>query len=116
MTDYLVDDNFELVLPLQKITQPSTLLFQQVRLLLHTWQTDFVYDTRMGMPYEQSILGINDVDATDIEVIYYKKISKLEYFKTIENFNIERTAQRELLISFDVIAQDGASQNFTQAA
>ena len=114
MTDYKMDDNFDLILPLQKITEPSDLLFQQVLLLLHTWQEDFVYDITMGMPYEQSILGINDVDATDIEVIYYKKISKLEYFKTIENFKIETNPQRELLISFDVVALDGAKKNFTQ--
>ena len=115
MTDYLVDENFDIVLPLQKLTDKATLLFQQVRLLLHTWQEDFVYDIRSGMPYEQKILGTNSVDATDIEVIYYKKISVLEYFKTIQNFKIERTAQRELMISFDVVAENGASQNFTQA-
>lgn len=114
MTDYLVDNDFDVVLPLQKVTDKATLLFQQVRLLLHTWQADFVYDIRTGMPYEQSILGTKNVDATDLEVIYYKKISVLEYFKTINNFRIERTAERELIISFDVVAQNGASQNFVQ--
>lgn len=115
MTDYLVDDNFDIVLPLTKITDPNDLLFQQVRLLLHTWQRDFVYDVRAGMPYEDQILGVKSVDATDLEVIYYKKISVLEHFKTLQNFKIERTAQRELIISFDVVSLDNKSQNFTQA-
>lgn len=114
MTDYLIDSNFHLVLPLQKITSENDLLFQQVRLLLHTWETDFVYDVTTGMPYEQSILGIGSVDATELEVIYYNKLSKLQYFKTMENFKIETTSKRELLISFDVISLNGVSQNFYQ--
>jgi hypothetical protein len=114
MTDYAVDTNFDITLPLQKLTLESDILFQQARLLLHTWQGDFPYDVRMGMPYEQSLLGVNDVDATDIESIYYNKISKLQYFQSIKNFQITTTAQRELLISFDVYATNGQSQNFSQ--
>jgi hypothetical protein len=116
MTDYLVDENFDIVLPLVKLTTESDILFQQVRLLLHTWQTDFFYDTRMGMPYEQSILGLSNVDATDIEVIYYNKISKLQYFKKIENFSINRNAQREILISFDCYATNDKYKTFEQVA
>ena len=116
MIDYLVDDNFDVVLPLQKVTDPNDLLFQQVRLLLHTWQEDFPYDVTMGIPYEQKILGISKVDVTDIETIYYNKISKLVHFKTIENFKIERNANRELLITFDVVSLDNVSQTFEQVA
>lgn len=113
MIDYLVDDNFDIVLPLKKVTSESDLLFQQVRLILNTWTKDFPYDITAGIPYEDRILGV-DIDATDIEVIYYKKISKLIYFKNLENFSISVDANRNINITFDVYATDGTSQTFEQ--
>ncbi len=113
MIDYLVNDNFDVVLPLQKVTDKSDLLFQQVRLILNTWTNDFPYDITAGIPYDESILGTSNVDASDIEIIYYQKISKLVYFKNLENFSISRNSNRELIISFEVFAVNGDSQTFT---
>ena len=116
MIDYLVDENFDIVLPLQKVTNESDLLFQQVRLLLNTWTFDFPYDVTMGIDYEGKILGTQNVDATEIELEYYAKVSKLQYFKTLTNFAISQNAQRELIISFDVTSIENQTQNFTQVA
>lgn len=116
MIDYLVDENFDIVLPLQKVTNESDLLFQQVRLLLNTWTFDFPYDVTMGIDYEGKILGTQSVDVTEIEIEYYSKVSALQYFKTLTNFAISQNAQRELLISFDVTSTENQTQNFTQVA
>lgn len=113
MFDYRVDDNLELILPLEKVTDYNELLFQQVRLLLNTWTADFPYNINNGIDYEGKMLGI-DVDVTDIEVEYYEKISALKYFKSLDNFAIEQTTDRNLKISFDVTSQDDTTETFTQ--
>jgi len=114
MIDYLVDENFDVVLPLQKVTDISTLLFQQVRLLLNTWTGEFPYDNRMGIAYEEKVIGTSSIDVTEIEIEYFSKISVLQYFKSMDNFAIETTAQRELLISFSVTSTDGSTETFEQ--
>jgi hypothetical protein len=116
MIDYLVDENFDIVLPLQKVTYPSDLLFQQVRLLLETFTNDFVYDVTAGMPYDESILSGGDVNIAEFESIYYKKISALVYFGSMENFTISLESNRELRISFSVFSSSGESQFFEQVA
>jgi hypothetical protein len=116
MIDYLVDDDFDIVLPLQKVTDPSDLLFQQIRLLLETFTDDFVYDVTAGMPYDESILSGGDVNVAELESIYYSKISSLAYFGSMENFTIELESNRELKISFSVFSSSGESQTFEQVA
>ena len=116
MIDYLVNEDFDIVLPLQKVTIESDLLFQQTRLILNTWEGDFPYDVRMGIAYESKILGVSGVDVTEIEIEYYKKISVLQFFKSMNNFNIERNSNRELLISFSVTSTDNQTQSFNQVA
>lgn len=113
MFDYFVDDNIDIVLPLVKITDPDALLFQQVILLLNTWTSDFVYDINAGIDYEGKMLGI-DVDVTDIEIEYYNKISVLPFFKSLDNFSIEQTVDRNIIVSFDVTSQNDITQTFTQ--
>lgn len=114
MIDYLIDDNLDLVLPLQKVTEQSALLFQQVQLLLETYTFDFPYDTTAGMPYDESILTGRDVDATELETIYYRKISALEYFYKMTDFNIAISSDRNMSISFKVYSEDGYSESFNQ--
>ena len=114
MIDYLVDDNFDIVLPLQKVTSASDLLFQQVKLLLNTWQGEFPYDVRMGIGYEQKILGLQSVDVTEIEIEYFKKISVLQFFKSMNNFSVSLNANRELLISFSVTSTENQIEIFNQ--
>jgi hypothetical protein len=113
--DYRVDDNMDVIIPLEKVTEQSELLFQQVRLLLRTWTEDFPYDVNSGMPYDGKILN-GDIDATDIQRIYYAKISALEGFGSIENFALSISQDRKISISFDVISLDNQSQTFTQGA
>ncbi len=114
MIDYLVDENFDVVLPLQKVTDKSTLLFQQVRLILNTWTKEFPYDILMGIAYEEKVIGTSNIDVTEIEIEYFSKISVLQYFQSMDNFSIETTAQREILISFSVTSTDGSTETFTQ--
>lgn len=116
MIDYLVDENFDVVFPLQKVTDESDLLFQQVRLLLETFTNDFPYDITAGMPYNETILSGGDVDIAQLETIYFKKISALQYFDSLDNFEIELDASRNIKISFTVRSISGASQNFEQVA
>ena len=116
MIDYLVDSNFDVVLPLQKISNISDLLFQQVTLLLETWQGDFPYDTTMGIGYEQKIINSKDIDVTEIELEYYEKVSKLIGFKRLSNFNISIDEVRNITISFDVYSTENKYQTFTQVA
>ena len=113
--DYQVNDNFDIDIPLVKVTDISTLLFQQVRLILDTWTGEFPYDITAGMPYKTDILGGN-VDGTNIERIYYDKISVLQGFKSLENFSISQSSDRTLTISFDVTSTAGDAQNFIQEA
>lgn len=113
--DYRLDENLELIIPLEKVTDQSELLFQQVRLLLRTWTGDFVYDVNAGMPYDGKILK-GDIDVTDIQRIYYAKISVLVGFSSIENFSILVDNNRGINISFDVISLDGQSETFGQVA
>ena len=113
--DYRVDENLEIIIPLEKVTDQSELLFQQVRLLLRTWTNDFPYDITAGMPYDGKILS-GDIDATNIQRIYYAKISVLEGFGSLENFAFEVDRNRNINISFDVVSLDGQSQTFTQGA
>ena len=116
MIDYLVDDDFDIVLPLQKVSNISDLLFQQIKLLLETWQGDFLYDITMGIGYEQKIINSKDIDVTEIELEYYEKISKLIGFKRLSNFNISVDSSRNINISFDVYSIENKYQNFTQVA
>ena len=116
MIDYLVDENFDIVLPLQKVTNESDLLFQQVRLLLDTWTNDFPYDINAGIPYSETILSGGDIDVAQIETIYFQKISVLQYFNSLENFEIELDSNRNITISFTVRSTSGTSQNFEQVA
>ena len=113
MIDYKLD-NFDLVLPLEKVTEASTLLFQQVELLLNTYTYDFPYDITAGMPYDESIINGRDVDATDIETIYYRKISVLQYFYDMRDFAIKITGDRNMEITFKVYSTDNQSQTFSQ--
>lgn len=112
MTDYLVDENFDIVLPLTKITDPATLLFQQVRLLLETFTGDFPYDATAGMPYDEAILSGGDVNVAELESIYYKKISALAYFGSIKDFSITLTASRNVQITFTVVSTTGEAMEF----
>jgi aminopeptidase C len=116
MTDYLIDDNLDIILPLTKITDISDLLFQQVVLLLNTWTSDFVYDITMGIDYEGKIINSRDIDVTEIEIEYYSKVSKLQNFKKIENFGIKVTEVREIIITFDVYSIENKFQTFEQVA
>ena len=114
MIDYLIDDNLDLVLPLQKVTVESELLFQQVQLLLETYTYDFPYDVTAGMPYEESIITGRDVDSTELETIYYRKISVLEHFYKMTDFSIAISPDRNMSISFKVYSSDGYAQAFSQ--
>jgi len=113
--DYRIDEDLEIIIPLEKVTDQSELLFQQVRLLLRTWTGDFLYDVNAGMPYDGKILR-GDIDATNIQRIYYAKISVLEGFGDLVNFAFAVSPDREINISFDVVSLDGQSQTFTQGA
>lgn len=107
-----VEGEFDIVMPLTKITDKADILFQQVDLLLNTYLKEFLYDTTMGMPYDD-ILGKN-FDLTQLETIYYDKISVLIYFKEFLDFQIDIDEQRSINISFTVVAEDNTTQTFTQ--
>jgi len=112
--DYLADEVsggvFDIRLPLEKVEEEAALLFQQVDLLLNTYAEEFLYDTTLAMPYAQ-ILG-KQINASNLEAVYYAKISKLVHFKDLKDFTVERTSKRELKISFKVVASNGQSNNF----
>ena len=114
--DYTVTEtsegNFDLNLPLSKTVDKADLLFQQVDLLLNTYQKEFLYDITQGMPYED-ILG-QDFDLTSIETIYYDRISLLIYFKDLIEFKVDVDSTRTILISFKVVALDNTIQSFNQ--
>jgi len=89
--DYTVSEitegSFDINLPLEKTVDQGDILFQQVDLLLNTYEEEFLYDITQGMPYED-ILGQN-FDLTSIETIYYDRISTLIYFKDLTNFKVD---------------------------
>ena len=116
MIDYKVNDTFDIILPLQKTTTESDLLFQQVKLILNTYEGEFPYDVRMGMAYEEKILGLDGVDVTEIEIEYYKKISILQFFSSMNNFSVTLNTNRELLISFSITSTENQTENFNQVA
>jgi hypothetical protein len=116
MIDYEIKENFDIVLPLTKVTDISDLLFQQVSLLLNTWTGDFVYDIRMGIDYEGKIINSQNIDVTEIEIEYYNKVSKLINFKKLENFGISVDETRNITITFDVYSIENKYQTFEQVA
>jgi len=104
------EGEFDIELPLSKITSRDDLLFQQVELLFSTYTEDFAYDETMGIPYEQILR--KDFDLTSLETIYYGKIKVLVYFKDFLNFKIDIDSTRNYLISFDVVSENNITQNF----
>jgi len=104
------EGQFDIDLPLTKVTNQVDLLFQQVDLLLETFTGEFLYDVTQGMPYDD-ILD-KSFDLTSLETIYYDKIKVLVYFKDMQDFIIDIEQDRNYLISFVVIAQNDASQSF----
>lgn len=103
---------FDITLPLSKNTAKADLLFQQVELLLNSYAGDFLYDITQGMPYDR-LLG-EAFDLTELERAYYDRISTLIYFKDIDNFDIDIDNERNINVSFRVIAEDNTSQQFEQ--
>ena len=101
---------FDISIPLVKVEDEAELLFQQVDLLLSTYADEFVYDTTLAMPYSD-ILG-KQINASNLEAIYYAKMSKLINFSAMKDFTAEKTRSRELKISFTVIASNKKSKNF----
>jgi len=113
--DYQVTETeegqFDVVLPLTKVTTQEDLLFQQVDLLLETYTEEFVYDITQGMPYDDILT--KGFDLTTLETVYYDKIKVLVYFKDMTDFLIDIDEDRNYLISFVVVAQNDATQSFT---
>jgi len=104
------EGEFDIVIPLEKVVAFEDLLFQQVDLLLETWAGEFVYDITQGMPYEEILE--KSFDLTSIESVYYDRIKELVYFKDLQDFAIDIDLDRNYLISFVVVAQNDATQNF----
>lgn len=114
MIDYEIettDTGYDITLPLTKISEASTLLFNQVRLLLDTYTGEFLYDNTQGIDYD-SFLGDN-TDLTTLRSKYYSKIKNLEYFGSMTDFKVDVT-NRKLEISFTVTSSDGDSEDFEQ--
>jgi len=112
--DYQTIENsngeFDVILPLIKVTSSEDLLFQQVELLLDTWKNDFVYDVNKGIPY-QDILK-KDFDYSDLESLFYEKLSKLKYFKNMIDFNANLDVKRNLNINFTIIGSSDIQRFF----
>jgi len=104
------EGEFDIAIPLEKVVAFEDLLFQQVDLLLETWKGEFVYDITQGMPYEEILE--KSFDLTSIESVYYDRIKELVYFKDLQDFAIDIDSDRNYLISFVVVAQNDATQNF----
>tara|TARA_R110000851_G_scaffold38771_1_gene99232 strand:+ start:318 stop:671 length:354 start_codon:yes stop_codon:yes gene_type:complete len=115
MIDYeikTINAGYDIVLPLMKVSDYSTLLFNQVSLLLDTYLTEFPYDSTQGIDYD-SFLG-DSLNLASIRNKYYSKISKLLYFSSMTNFAVNLTENRSLKISFTVTATTAASKVFEQ--
>ena len=114
MIDYAIeetDTGFDITIPLTKVSDYSTLLFNQVRLLLDTYLEEFPYDSTQGIDYE-SFVGDN-TDLTSIKSKYYSKIKNLQYFSSMTNFAVNIDG-RKLEISFTVTSTEGDSEDFAQ--
>ena len=105
------EGNFDLTIPLTKITQKEDLLFQQVDLILNTYTGEFLYDINLGMPYDDVLK--KGFDLTRLETLYYGKISALVYFKDMTKFILDVDENRNYLVNFTVIAENNATQNFS---
>ena len=114
MIDYKIENigigTFDIVLPIEKITNNDDLLFQQVKLILNTYLKEFPYDITMGIPYQQ-ILN-KEFDLTTIEKIFFNKISVLFYFKEMKNFTIDIDINRNYNINFTVVSKSATTQDF----
>ena len=112
--DYNVSEisegEFDITLPLEKVSEYSDLLFQQVELLLETYQGEFVYDTTQGMPYDDILE--KSFDLTSLETVYYDKIKVLVYFKDLQDWDIDIDSDRNYLISYVVVAQNDVTTSF----
>mgnify|MGYP003627849869 CR=1 FL=1 len=115
MIDYrikAINTGYDIVLPLIKVSDYSTLLFNQVSLLLDTYLTEFPYDSTQGIDYD-SFLG-DSLNLASIRNKYYSKISTLLYFSSMTNFSINLTDNRALKISFTITAINAVSKDFEQ--
>ena len=109
-TTEISEGEFDITLPLEKVSANEDLLFQQVDLLLETFEGEFVYDVTQGMPYDDILE--KSFDLTSLETIYYDKIKVLVYFKDLQDFQIDIDSNRNYLISFVVVAENDATQSF----
>jgi len=105
------EGEFDIDLPLVKVTKEEDLLFQQVDLILNTYTKEFVYDVTLGMPYDDILT--KGFDFTSLESLYYAKISKLIYFKDMQDFLLDIDNKRNMNISFTVFALNNVNQNFS---
>ena len=105
------EGNFDIEIPLTKVTAKEDLLFQQVDLLLNTYTEEFLYDITLGMPYDDILK--KDFDLTGLQSLYYAKISALVYFKDMTDFLLDIDENRNYLVSFTVIAENEATQTFS---
>lgn len=107
----VTEGEFDITLPLEKVTAKEDLLFQQVELLLNTYTEEFLYDITMGMPYKDILK--KDFDLTTLESLYYDKIKVLVYFKDLQDFLLDIDENRNYIVSFTVIAENEATQTFS---
>ena len=105
------EGEFDIDMPLVKVTAKEDLLFQQVDLLLNTYTEEFLYDITLGMPYDEILK--KDFDLTSLESLYYAKISVLIYFKDIQDFLLDIDENRNYNVTLTVIAENEASQTFS---
>ena len=115
MIDYeikAINTGYDIVLPLIKVSDYSTILFNQVSLLLDTYLTEFPYDNTQGIDYN-SFLG-DSLNLASIRDKYYSKISKLLHFGSMTNFVVNLTDNRTLKISFTVTATTAVRKDFNQ--
>ena len=112
MIDYQIKAINDIALPLTKVRDYSTLLFNQVSLLLDTYLNEFPYDSSQGIDYD-SFLG-DSLNLSSIRDKYYSKISKLVYFSSMKNFSVNLTDNRTLKISFTITAITAVTKDFEQ--
>lgn len=109
---FKTDTGYDITLPLVKVTDKATLLFQQVELLLDTWTGEFLYDSTQGIAYED-FLG-DSVRLINLQREYYNKVSKLLYFADFKDFTSNVSKNRQITITFTVVAETGEEQSFSQ--
>ena len=101
----------DLVLPLQKISDSGELLFQEVNLILDNWKGEYLFDISQGMDYE-AILD-KTFDFRRLESMYFNVLLSLRYFVSMENFEAKLDADRELHVSFCVLAESGEKKDYS---